>query len=626
MKFVCDKCQTRYSIADERVHGRVLKIRCKSCANIITVREERAATLTPVPVAVAAGGRHSAVSPLENAIVDNFGDRPGIADNDNSEHTTVASVPFGVPPPAQIDDWYVSFDGEQEGPFSISRAVERIRSERTKGREAHAWRPGFFVWLAVEEVPELAEALKPRGAPPPPVPAKPPSVPSLPVAAAKPARLDKDPTPAPVAKQVTKPETPTARDKPATAPVPKTTGPVPKVPTTGPVPKTTGPVPKVSTTGPVPKVAAPATPSDWKPAAKPADKPAAPSQASVAAAAEKPRTLEPATTPIPASAIPTASAVGESGPKPLPPPPAKDDILIGEPSGLFNMSHLAALTGPGQNVPRGLGAKAAPAPEAPAPVPVAPAQASPAAAPPATASPVVVVAGPAPRHLAPWVRLVAVFGILVSVGLGVTLVVVLRNKPTVVVGTPTVQPPAPKVEDKPIALADSAPTPVAPPKATPPTPTPAAPSTSKRSSSGSGSSRSSGNSKLNEAQKNLAALYSEDGGRSTPPREIAAPDRNARASTQVSQTALLNVVTQNRRTLNACYERVLKHDNTLKRARLVAHVKVGISGTVLGATIDDPEYAKSEIGTCITGAMKRWRFPASDGEYETELPILLQAE
>ena len=40
MKFVCDKCNTRYSIADERVHGRVLKIRCKACNNVITVREE----------------------------------------------------------------------------------------------------------------------------------------------------------------------------------------------------------------------------------------------------------------------------------------------------------------------------------------------------------------------------------------------------------------------------------------------------------------------------------------------------------------------------------------------------------------------------------------------------------
>ena len=42
MKFVCDRCQTKYSIADDKVRGKILKVRCKSCANIITVREEGA--------------------------------------------------------------------------------------------------------------------------------------------------------------------------------------------------------------------------------------------------------------------------------------------------------------------------------------------------------------------------------------------------------------------------------------------------------------------------------------------------------------------------------------------------------------------------------------------------------
>ena len=39
MKFLCDKCKTRYTISDEKVRGKVLKIRCKNCAHIIVVRE-----------------------------------------------------------------------------------------------------------------------------------------------------------------------------------------------------------------------------------------------------------------------------------------------------------------------------------------------------------------------------------------------------------------------------------------------------------------------------------------------------------------------------------------------------------------------------------------------------------
>ena len=40
MKFLCDRCKTRYSIGDDRVRGKILKIRCKNCQNVISVREE----------------------------------------------------------------------------------------------------------------------------------------------------------------------------------------------------------------------------------------------------------------------------------------------------------------------------------------------------------------------------------------------------------------------------------------------------------------------------------------------------------------------------------------------------------------------------------------------------------
>ena len=38
MKFSCDKCSARYSIPDEKVQGKVLKVRCKKCTNVILVR------------------------------------------------------------------------------------------------------------------------------------------------------------------------------------------------------------------------------------------------------------------------------------------------------------------------------------------------------------------------------------------------------------------------------------------------------------------------------------------------------------------------------------------------------------------------------------------------------------
>ena len=38
MKVVCESCQTRYAIADEKVRGKTFKIKCKKCGAFMVVR------------------------------------------------------------------------------------------------------------------------------------------------------------------------------------------------------------------------------------------------------------------------------------------------------------------------------------------------------------------------------------------------------------------------------------------------------------------------------------------------------------------------------------------------------------------------------------------------------------
>src|SRR5437763_11968669 len=102
MKFACDKCNTRYSIADDRVRGRVLKIRCKACNHVITVREEEEAPELPAPT----GGEE--------------------------ESTRVSMSPPAGAADAAGDEWFVSFDGDQEGPLPLGRALDRVRAERPR--------------------------------------------------------------------------------------------------------------------------------------------------------------------------------------------------------------------------------------------------------------------------------------------------------------------------------------------------------------------------------------------------------------------------------------------------------------------------------------------------------------
>ena len=63
MKFKCDQCGTRYTIADEKVRRKVLKIRCKVCEHIMVVRDPEAdhplaSANTPQPALAAVAAHH----------------------------------------------------------------------------------------------------------------------------------------------------------------------------------------------------------------------------------------------------------------------------------------------------------------------------------------------------------------------------------------------------------------------------------------------------------------------------------------------------------------------------------------------------------------------------------------
>jgi len=59
--------------------------------------------------------------------------------------------------------WYLSFDGRQEGPFDLFQAQERVRINPN----GYAWREGYADWLPISQVDELKQA--PSGVPAPPL-------------------------------------------------------------------------------------------------------------------------------------------------------------------------------------------------------------------------------------------------------------------------------------------------------------------------------------------------------------------------------------------------------------------------------------------------------------------------
>ncbi len=152
MKFLCDRCKTRYSIGDDRVRGKILKIRCKNCANVITVREGMPEPDAGVPAAAGMPRRNrtTTAAPMESA------EAP--AAKHNGARSAIK------PPPALEEEWYVSIDGDQSGPFSLVDA-QRWVGNKPFDTELHCWSEGFDDWLPVDKVSHF-RGLRKKPAPP----------------------------------------------------------------------------------------------------------------------------------------------------------------------------------------------------------------------------------------------------------------------------------------------------------------------------------------------------------------------------------------------------------------------------------------------------------------------------
>ena len=114
MKIVCDNCGAKYSIADEKVAGKVFKIRCKKCTNVIVVR----------------------------------GDQVHV-----QEQEAAAGYDYGGDAV-----WHVVVDGDQQGPFSPQQLGGMI-TDGTIDWEAYVWKEGFEGWQPARDVPDLVAAI-----------------------------------------------------------------------------------------------------------------------------------------------------------------------------------------------------------------------------------------------------------------------------------------------------------------------------------------------------------------------------------------------------------------------------------------------------------------------------------
>ncbi len=128
MKIVCDACQAKYSISDDKVQGKVFKIRCKKCSNIIVVRGGASAA-----EAAAAPAQEKETRTYDYGY-DGGGDQAAVGDD---------AV------------WHVVINQDQVGPMTVADVQARFTAGEIDA-DTYIWREGFADWMPISQVDTFA--------------------------------------------------------------------------------------------------------------------------------------------------------------------------------------------------------------------------------------------------------------------------------------------------------------------------------------------------------------------------------------------------------------------------------------------------------------------------------------
>lgn len=206
MKFLCDQCKAKYQIADEKVQGKTLRMKCRKCGHVIEIRatteaaqtgetmqvaslsdEAAQAALRPsVPAPAPAAPRPGAAAPRPAAGgaprpaaggaprpgATSGGAKPGVpkpepkapaggalasAFNKQVSGHAIADAPVSTTPTGPdvpAEEWYVAIDDVPVGPIRLTE----LRAKYAQGAvtdDSLVWREGYEEWRPLRTLHEL---------------------------------------------------------------------------------------------------------------------------------------------------------------------------------------------------------------------------------------------------------------------------------------------------------------------------------------------------------------------------------------------------------------------------------------------------------------------------------------
>ena len=190
MQFSCESCKAHLQIADEKVRGKRLIVRCRRCGAKIALADPALANSSPRLVASSSTPGPMRIVPqpapgpkrqhtdtestramdsdvLERAL------QASKAAQEGPQNGAPATEKLHFPPPVPSLDgpiWFAMLRGKQTGPLTREELKARAHDGEI-GPRTYLWREGMDAWQRALEVADLTEMFPRLPAPAPPVPA-----------------------------------------------------------------------------------------------------------------------------------------------------------------------------------------------------------------------------------------------------------------------------------------------------------------------------------------------------------------------------------------------------------------------------------------------------------------------
>ena len=196
MQFTCESCKANLQIADEKVRGKRLIVRCKRCGVQIRIVDPalKGQPASPAPAAPAATGGAPAVrtptGPIARAPAPA---RPSDTESTRAMDSEVlekalraskapdaappqAAPPRSAPPPPppretpaprDAPSWFAMIQGKQVGPMSHAEIALKASAGQV-GPRTYLWKEGMDSWIRAKDVPGLVPLFAAPPTPPPP--------------------------------------------------------------------------------------------------------------------------------------------------------------------------------------------------------------------------------------------------------------------------------------------------------------------------------------------------------------------------------------------------------------------------------------------------------------------------